>query len=250
MINCQIPYIIHGSEDSLDVDVYFLVNKMGTFNENKELCDSMSKEHGVNGNLVVVKDGFVSEVYKGTVDEVNNSILATYGLHEQKFPNPIKGKVKRDICLKWVRVIRGILSHCSRTQYRTIVKEALRAESVFDKLKAIREIDFTKIEDFGKEPAKEVHKFICFQVAQMLALMEGVEVYTKSHAAEYMKNEEVTKMLYRQEADVSILNSLMKILFFPMLVDKRKDSLRVFSDDFSQIITPFGVLDVKSEKYV
>ena len=249
-MDSAIPHIIHGSEDSLDIDVYFLMESLSDFNSNKKLCDEMSHQLGVNGNLIVIRDGTVREVYKGTVDEVNNSILATYHLHEQKFPIPVTQKVKRDFSLKWIRVIRGILSHCSRTKYRTMVKEAIRSGSLEKKMDALLKLDFTAIEDFNKEPAGEVHKFICFQVAQMLALMEGVEVYTKSQAAEYMKNEEVTKMLYRQEADVSILNSLMKIVFFPMVMDKRKDSLRVFTDDFSQIITPFGVLDVKSEKYL
>jgi len=249
MTEIAAPFIFHGSEDSLDVDVYFLVDQLGTFNEAKKLCDDLSHKHAVNGNLIVVKDGQVVDVYKGTVDEVNNSILATYHLHEQIHPIPVTKKVQRDICLKWLRVIRGILSHCSRTQYRPIVKEALRAENVFDKLKAILEIDFSEIKDFGKEPAKEVHKFICFQIAQYLGLMMDIEVYSKSQAAAHLNNVHTTKFLYRQESDLEVLNTLVKMfVMFPPV--KSIGAEYTISEDGKQIVTPFGVLNTKTEKYL
>ena len=248
MVDCPVPYLIHGSEDSLDVDVYFLVDELGTFNEAKKKCDEWSHALGVNGNLIVVKDGKVTEVYKGTVDEVNNSILATYHLHDQKFPNPIITKVERDICLKWVRVIRGILSHCSRTQYRAIVKEALRAENVYDKLKAILEIDLTKIDDFGKEEATEVYKFLCFQIAQYLGLLQNVEVYTKSQAADLLSNFDVRQFLYRKPASLETLNYLVKLfVVFPPV--KSAGVEYTISEDGKTVVTPFGILNTKSEKY-
>ena len=249
MIEATVPFFFHGSEDSLDVDVYFVVDQLGTFNEAKKLCDELSHQHAVNGNLIVIKDGQVVDVYKGTVDEVNNSILATYGLHKQNFPIPITKKVERDICLKWLRVIRGILSHCSRTKYRPIVKAALRAESVIDKLKVLLEIDFSKIDDFGKEKPEEVYKFICFQVAQYLGLLEGVEIYTKSKAKNYLANADVSKFLYRIPANKETLNYLVKMVaMFPPV--KSQGMEYKITEDGTQIITPFGVLSTKSEKYL
>ena len=249
MIETTVPYFFHGSEDSLDVDVYFVVDALGTFNEAKKLCDELSHQHAVNGNLIVIKDGQVVDVYKGTVDEVNNSILATYSLHDQSFPIPVTKKADRDICLKWLRVIRGVLSHCSRTQYRTIVKQALKAESVLDKLKVLLEIDFSKIEDFGKEQAQEVHKFICFQVAQYLGLLEGTEIYTKSQAKNFLANADVSKFLYRIPANTETLNHLVKMVaMFPPV--KSQGMEYTITEDGTQIITPFGVLNTKSEKYL
>lgn len=249
MTEIAVPFIFHGSEDSLDIDVYFLVDQLGTLNEAKKLCDDLSHKHAVNGNLIVVKDGQVVDVYKGTVDEVNNSILATYHLHEQIHPIPVNKKVERDICLKWLRVIRGILSHCSRTEYRATVKAALRAENVADKLKAILEIDFSKIDDFGKEKAAEVHKFVCFQVAQYLGLLEGVEIYTKSQAKKYLANADVSKFLYRIPANKETLNYLVKMVaMFPPV--KSQGLEYTISEDGKQIVTPFGVLITKTEKYL
>lgn len=38
----------------------------------------------MNCNLVVVNDGILVDCFKGTVDELNNAILYTYGLHKQE----------------------------------------------------------------------------------------------------------------------------------------------------------------------
>jgi hypothetical protein len=80
------PIIIHGSENSLDVDAYVLVPQALGFKEAKSLCDSFKQ---INANLLYVENGQVSWCYKGTIDECNNSILATYSLHHQQFANPI-----------------------------------------------------------------------------------------------------------------------------------------------------------------
>lgn len=243
-----INHLIHGSEDSIDVDVYYIVDELCTFAESKKMCDALNVPP-INANLITVKDGKVTGVYKGTVDEVNNSILATYHLHEQIHPNPITQRAERDICLKWLRVIRGILSHCSRTEYRGLIKEALRSENVFDKLKAISEIDFTQISDFGKEPAKEVHKFICFQIAQYVGLLVGTEIYSKSQAAEFFNNPAITKFLYRQDSEVKTLGYLVK-MFLNTLPIKTGGHEYKISNDGTEIVTPFGVLNTKSEKYL
>ena len=246
----EYPFFIHGSEDSLDIDAYFVVEKLSAvLDENKKLCDTLSEKNGVNGNLICIADGNVTAVYKGTVDEVNNSLLATYCLHHQKYPQPVQRKMDRDICLKWLRVIRGILSHCSRTQYRPIVKEALRAESVFQKMEALSKLDFTQIADFGKEPAPEVHKFICFQIAQYAGLLVGEEIYTKSTAADFLDHAETRKFLYRQPASLGTLNYLVKLLVASPPVKSEGTEYKI-SEDGKQIITPFGVLSTKSEKYL
>jgi hypothetical protein len=203
----------------------------------------------VNGNLICVQDGVVSAVFKGTVDEVNNSLFSTYGLHKQDFPNPIVGLVERDICLKWVRVVRGILSHCSRTEYRENVKMALRADNIIDKVAILSSLDFTRIKTFNKESPTEVYKFLCFQAAQYLGLLSNVEIYTKSQAAEFLGNEEIRKFLYRQPADLDSLNRLkgMVASFLPI---RSKDAEYSIDEDGKIFKTPFGSLVVKTEKYL
>lgn len=80
------PVIRHGSENSLDVDAYVIVPESMTMQEAKKLCDSYKD---INANLLSIKDGVVNWCYKGTVDECNNSILATYNLHKQESECPV-----------------------------------------------------------------------------------------------------------------------------------------------------------------
>jgi hypothetical protein len=251
-------HFIHGSEDSLDVDVFFVIENLHqlTQDEQKKLCVQLSTEHGPtsNGNLISIKDGFVDFVYKGTVDEVNNSLLATYHLHEQEFPLPIAGTLPRDKVLKALRTIRGILSHCSRTQYREMVKKALNSKSLTDRLEAACHIRFAEIADFGKNPAIEVYKFMAFQLAQILGLiLEDKEIYTKSQAATFFKTRSrvLAKMLYREEviqADAAAIDRHIALLVqsLPTIIDFEKAA----DFDFDAIPTPAGLLSVKHEKYI
>lgn len=75
---------IHGSEDSTDVDVVYVVDEIPSLSEAKAFCSPDDKKE--NRNLIVVKDGIVTDCYKGTVDEINNSLLNTYYKHEQTDP--------------------------------------------------------------------------------------------------------------------------------------------------------------------
>ena len=125
------PVIKHGSEDSLDTDAYIIIPEPLTIQEAKKLCDSYKD---VNGNLLSVKDGVVNWCYKGTVDECNNSILATYALHKQISANPITAALPRSYALKMIRTVRGLLSYHSRTEKREEVKKALQSDDMLFKL--------------------------------------------------------------------------------------------------------------------
>ena len=106
---------IHGSGDSTDTDVVYVVDALPDKAECKRFCSESPVE---NRNLITIKDDVVSEVYKGTADEVNNALLATYSLHEQSYPLLVTRAVERIVPLKYVRGIRIILSHLTRSQYR------------------------------------------------------------------------------------------------------------------------------------
>ena len=251
-------HYIHGSEDSLDVDVFFVVDNLHslTNDEQKKLCVDLSTAHGPtsNGNLITIKDGYVSNVYKGTVDEVNNSLLATYHLHHQSFPLPIKGKVERDYALKGLRTLRGVLSHCSRTQYRTVIKEALRSEDLASRIKALDAIQFAQISDFSKTPAVEVYKFMAFQLAQSLALLrDGIEIYTKKEAADWLSqfDSRFVDMIYRREvtqSDAGIISVLT--LMLAGALPTTFSVAGAMASGWKILPTKFGNLSVKKEKYV
>ena len=187
---------VHGSEDSVDVDVIYVFDQLPDIAACKSFCDGKGNE---NGNIIVVKDGVVAAAFKGSVDEVNNALFYTYQLHEQDCPLIIKRPVERDVILKDIKVVRKILSSFSRTQFRADIKEALRGNWK-TKLSVLKSVEYEKI-DFSSIPkttSKDLLKTLAFQVGQALALHQGVELYTKRSIAEYFP--ELKDYLYRADA--------------------------------------------------
>lgn len=191
------PVIKHGSEDSLDIDAYIIIPEPLTMQEAKKLCDSYKE---VNGNLLSVKDGVVNWCYKGTVDECNNSILATYALHKQAAANPITAALPRSYALKMIRTVRGLLSYHSRTEKREEVKKALQSADMLFKLDVLTGIDLRDVADYQKSSLVETYKFFAFQLGQTMALLkDNVELFTKSSVAEYYP--ELSGYLQRKEGE-------------------------------------------------
>jgi predicted nucleotidyltransferase len=182
-------YTIFGSDDSSDVDVMFYLSEMPEL----QICRQIATEaesliisdKEIDVNLCVVKDGLVVDCMKGTIDEVNNMIYYTNKLHEQKYESPITKLHARDIEKKTARALRGILSFISRSQYRDIVKPALRG-SASDKIEALRQIKLETITDLGKDKLviQDFYKLFVFQLGQAIPLIkDNVELYTKKDIA-------------------------------------------------------------------
>ena len=195
---------IHGSEDSTDVDVFYIFDSLPSKNECKIFCSENPAE---NRNIIVVKDGVVTDVYKGTPDEVNNSLIDTYDLHPQEYALCINRRLERDFTIKAVRAVRSVLSCISRTQYRSEVKFALISD--FEtRLRTLESIDFSTIDFNGLRHTmsrEDLLKTIAFQIGQTMALAEGVELYTKSSIAE--KYPALRQFLYRDKSSsVDVLN--------------------------------------------
>lgn len=176
-------YYIHGSSDSTDKDVIYVFDTLPSVVECKKFCDGKGIN---NGNIITVNDGVVTSAFKGSIDEVNNSLFSTYSLHEQEYPLLITRKVERDVILKDIRVVRKILSTFTRTQHRKIVKEALRG-SWQDKINLLKNLDYASIDldNVEKSSKKDLLKSFAFQIGQALALHNGVELYTKREIREY-----------------------------------------------------------------
>lgn len=195
---------IYGSSDSTDVDIAYIVDELPSLNECKHFCSSDKNE---NRNLITIDDGIISNCYKGTKDELNNAIKNTYSLHHQNTPLLITKSVDRNIPLKIVRSIRSILSHLSRSQYRSEVKLALRSD--FDcRLNTLSNIDLTTIDftTLNNNMSKEdILKLIAFQSGQCLGLINGDEYFTKKELS--LAYPELSKFLFRiKDIDISILN--------------------------------------------
>lgn len=180
-------YTIFGSKDSLDYDVMVYVDSIPPIQKCKELCAEYEEllkaelpDKKINVNLAVVDDGQIVSVFKGTPDECNNSILLTHYFHEQKHPVLVKRRTERDVPLKLARGLRSVLSFLSRTEYRPLVKKALKGTAE-EKLSALEQIDLAAIADLGKnnQDVVEFYKQAAFQIGQCLALIDGEELYTK-----------------------------------------------------------------------
>jgi len=192
-------FTVFGSESSLDLDVMVFVDEIPEDNKtatdickvyNESIALVYEKEYGitkeVNCNLAVLKNGQIKQVYKGTSDEVNNSIFLTKDFHTQFHSMEyVIGMVERDHQIKLLRTARVLLSFLSRTSHRLKVKAALRGD-VYHKIKVLREIDLGEITDIGKSSTsfEDYLKTMAFQLGQSIGLMEGVELYAKESIGE------------------------------------------------------------------
>lgn len=231
----------HGSGDSLDIDIHYVFDKLPSFKECQKFCSDKEE----NRNIIVINNGIVVECFKGTNDEINNGLLDTYNLHPQEFDNIVKERIERDVLIKTIRVMRCLLSHFSRTQYRDIVKLAIKSNSWKKRIETLRSIDFYSVDDFNKVGSKQdVYKIFAFQLGQVMALFDNEECYTKSSVAN--KYPDLYEFLYRKE-DVNLdnLNKFVE-LFLDIVSDfkiKEYDDF-VYFEDFDKKI------NLKNEKYL
>ncbi|KAL6073078.1 hypothetical protein QOT17_005050 [Balamuthia mandrillaris] len=178
------PWVVHGSPDSLDVDLAFFcqgreTEPLPSFRRCQLFCAAGAPNE--NRNLFRVEEGVVVACFKGLPDEGNNSILSTFGYHQQRHPLPITRKVKRLVPLKVVRAVRALLSRVTRTQYRAKVKQALRQHDLCARLACLRQVSFAQVEFLD---TIEEAKAIALQLGQTIALMAGRELYTKGEVGQ------------------------------------------------------------------
>lgn len=184
-------YFRFGSKNSRDCDIMCIIDelKLLSFQERKELAFEIEQKLGENNdldydvNLCSIDDGTVNEVYKGTTDEVNNSIFTTFDNHIENEGKscPILRLVDRDVLLKVQRCIRIILSFCSRTSHRSIIKPMLK-QPLNDQLKFLDDYTLDGIKNFNKknQTDEEIKYMIRYQLCQTIWLLKGIEHYDKS----------------------------------------------------------------------
>src|SRR5574343_183899 len=158
-------YTIFGSDDSSDVDVMFYLSELPEM----QICRKIATE----------AESLISSDKE--IDEINNMIYYTHQLHEQKYESPIVKLYDRNIEKKTARALRGILSFISRTQYRDIVKPALRGTAK-DKIDTLKKINLEYITNLGKDKLviQDFYKLFVFQIGQAIPLiLSRKELYTK-----------------------------------------------------------------------
>lgn len=189
---------IYGSEDSVDVDIAYIVDELPSLQECKKFC---SEDKNENRNLITIDNGIITNCYKGTIDELNNAILDTYKLHKQNTELRINRKVGRDIPLKVIRSIRVLLSHLSRSQYRKEIKLAIRSNwtTRLDTLDNIRldTIDFNNLN--SNMSREDILKLFAFQIGQCRPLiLANKEYYTKREIMDDLEYNDMLKLYLKR----------------------------------------------------
>jgi hypothetical protein len=184
---------VFGSASSLDLDVLVFVETLPELELSKSIALKLApivRSYFVdvkpaNINFGVIRDGVIVETLKGSPDETNNAVLATYHLHHQPYPLKIERPVPRNLGAKYDRTMRIILSLYSRTQHRPAIKQALRGD-FSGRCELLKRLNLSLPVDFGKHlTSADVYKSIAFQLGQALALTAGVELYTKEDLIAY-----------------------------------------------------------------
>jgi hypothetical protein len=190
----QVKYQLFGSEDSVDIDIVFFVDTLGTIQENLRTAKSLAEEFRkikivnkkVNPNLATMQFGQLTGVYKGTIDELNNSLFRTYSLHQQNYKLLIEHTFPRDKELKLLRAMRKTLSYFTRTEYRSTIKNALR-NGLSYQVEFLKSVDLTTLK-VNNIIERDMWKVILFSIALVLALEEGLELYTKREIIQAFPN--------------------------------------------------------------
>ena len=207
---------IFGSASSLDVDLVVFVEEISSIKAANDLAYSYKIklqnqykfEKPLNLNIACVENGRISATYKGTIDELNNSLFHTYHLHQQYFPQQIEQLLPRDMELKMVRCSRKITSFFSRTTQRVAVKKALRGDFLA-KIEFLSQLQLDEFTDYKRKGSQiDFNKTAAFQLGQTLALMNGIELYTKEGIIEHFPSLE-PHLMRKENASIDILQKLL-----------------------------------------
>lgn len=220
-----IAWVLYGSSDGADHDVALIAQRPFGTKEAQLLTPLVEKllrqQHGqvfgadnkqLNINFCVVSGGNVSWCYKGTPDELNNSILIMYGEHgtAQLHPNFITSRMERNVILKILRCLRVLICSVSRSNVRHLIEPVLKNVAFSGRLAAISQLKFEDIKIIlrSRDTLENIWKGIAFQMGQTLALVEGDEIFGKRRCAERFPVLE--SFLYRKEITPDRLCELTK----------------------------------------
>ena len=193
--NANTPYIynIFGSRTSIDRDVMVIIKSPLATQDAHNLVHELDRvlisefpksSKRLNTNICTVSEGNLLWTFKGVPDECQNSILATYAMHEQHHPCIVERTVPRNIPMKITRSLRSILSTMTRTEgNRETVKKALKNDTIRARLDCLNSIDLSTLVYMKscKENPIEIYKQIAFQMGQTRALLreDSLELFDK-----------------------------------------------------------------------
>ena len=233
---------VHGSQDSTDLDVVYVMDELPPFVECQRFCSADPLE---NRNIIVIRDGIVAACFKGLPDEVNNALLATWPLHAQTHPLLITRRVERDVFLKDITATRKLLSALTGTSLRAQIKAALRGGWP-ERIAALAALDLTQI-DFDHIRGwrrEDLLKSMAFQVGQALGLHRGAELYTKAAIAGHFPA--LKPYLQRSAADAAGLQEIIRE-YAAALARNRTVTL---DSGLTRVVNAQAVYDIHTERRI
>lgn len=183
-------YITYGSGDSTDIDICVFLDELPkTIEERKILSKEIQKELGSNFNIILAKEynGIIIDCTypKASPDSLNNAVYNTYDFHKQLFDCPIIMTVDRNIILAIYKTVRLLGTYLTKTEYRSLIRPTMNYSfSITTKLNNLLNVDFSKLSTFNQPNVSDVDvwKTWCFYIVQNVALLKGIQIYTKADA--------------------------------------------------------------------
>lgn len=211
---------VHGSEDSTDLDVIYIADRIPETPECPLFCNDDPLE---NRNIATVENGIITWSFKGFADEVNNALLNTYPLHPQTCGLLVERSVPRDLPLKLLSVLRKTVMELRHTTLRRPARSALK-RGYSARLEMLQETDLRRLEwIITDQEQMERRKSLAFQFGQAIALNEGAELFTKKDIAGYIPA--LKPYLYREECPMDGLED-MKHRFLNVITSKGFEDCR------------------------
>jgi hypothetical protein len=207
-IDDQIKSFVHGSKDSSDIDRLYMFPG-NTLPPHKQCVEFIHASGTEDRNLFVIdtipgnsdtSTGYIHKCHKGSADELNNGFFTTYHLHEQKNPLPICGKINRCVVLKCCTTLLNLLVKIRRTSVRDSVVKALQGYDFDLRRQCLSCVNFTALQ--GQLNPDDI-KFCAFRLGQTIALMNGIELFTKKDISDHFPD--LRPLLYREEQNLETI---------------------------------------------
>lgn len=244
-------WVLYGSPDGVDHDVVVRVSRPLTTKEtqsfNPVVEDMLNNEtpaqysladKKLDVNFAVVTNGNISWCFKGTPDELNNSLLLVYELQiaRQKHPNFVTSTLPRNITWKILRAVRVLICSLSRGNARALVEPVIKSVVFSPRIAVLKKIEFQSLEFTlrTRDRLEDIWKQVAFQMGQTLALVEGVELFSKHDCV--TRYPVLEPLIYRKEATCERLTALTAFkndLFLPRIqeyVDKHCPNIDSLSE--------------------
>ncbi len=194
-----VPFFRHGSPNSVDTDLIYLFPQKPDPKVAKDFLKDGEKLDQ-DRNIITIKDGIVNYCYIGIIDSVNNALLTTYSMHEQQFELPIMHRIKRVVAMKVNETLLHVLVKLRKIpSIRERVVQAIQSYDFHFRKTTVSELDITKL-DLDADTIKT----LTFRFCQTIALMNGIECFTKDVTIEQFPD--IKSLLYRQVPKEPILH--------------------------------------------